>query len=214
VAGGAANEEQISNAHLEYFRCVACVAQVEGARARACVDAPARRAWEFQRTPQGLRAKGMPTDAFADCPGCSDLADKNGAAPLAPGLTKTDERSPLLMVSGDGNSKATRFAYAGKAQDGVKPVCNYFFGRANERFEAAVSATEARTAAVAAGPEDRSCGTSYLRCVKAGNIRGGVLSSYGLAACNYPHGITGKGMVIDALTHGACARSVLCARSV
>ena len=153
----------------------------------------------------------MPKDALADCPACSNLADKDGKAPLAPGVTKTDERSPLLMLCGDGNAKATRFAYAGKAQDGVKPVCNYYFGRANERFEAAVGATETRTAPVAAGPEDRSCGTSYLRCVKAGNIRGGVLSSYGLAACNCPHGITGKGTVVDALTHGACARRALSA---
>ena len=48
IADGAANEEQISNAHLEYFRCFACVAQVEGERTRALlhlcpgVDAPAR----------------------------------------------------------------------------------------------------------------------------------------------------------------------------
>ena len=123
----------------------------------------------------------MPKDALADCPACSNLADKDGKAPLAPGVTKTDERSPLLMLCGDGNAKATRFAYAGKAQDGVKPVCKFYFGRANERFAAAVSA-ETCTAAAAAGPEDRSCGTSHLRCVRAGNVSGGVLASFGMTA--------------------------------
>jgi len=113
------------------------------------------------------------------------------------------------MLCGDGNAKATRFEYAGKAQDGVKPVCKTYFGTANERFEAAVKATETRNAPMAAGPEDRSCGTSHLRCVKTGNIRGGVLSSFGLTACNCTHGITGKGTVVDSLTHGACARRAL-----
>lgn len=150
----------------------------------------------------------MPKDALADCPACSNLADKDGKAPLAPGVTKTDERSPLLMLCGDGNAKATRFAYAGKAQDGVKPVCKFYFGRANERFAAAVSA-ETRTAAVAAGPEDRSCGTSHLRCVRAGNVSGGVLASFGMTACNCPHGITCKGTAIDSITHGARAPRAL-----
>ena len=113
----------------------------------------------------------MPTDAFAYCPPCSSLADKDGKAPLAPGLTKTDERSPLLMLCGDGNAKATRFAYAGKAQDGVKPVCKFYFGRANERFAAAVSA-ETCTAAAAAGPRRFSGGDEHVRRRRSRHVLG------------------------------------------
>jgi hypothetical protein len=147
----------------------------------------------------------MPSDFCSNCPACSNQADKDGKAPLIPGLTKTDERSPLFMVCGDGNAKATRFANAGRAQNGVEPVCNTYFGTANERFAAELSGP-ARAEAVATGPQDRACGSSHLRCVKTTNVKGGLFSEYGVTLCNCSHGIPLSGSGIDCVVHGACAR--------
>ena len=173
-----------------------------GADALTRVDGPARRATEFQFGPFHLGAKRMPNDSCRHCPVCSNKGDEDDKAPLVPGVTKTDDRSPLFAVTGDGCAKATRFKYAGKAQKELKHTCSYFFGAANERFAASVSETE-RAAAVAAPPQDRNCGGNQLRCVKTDNIKSALCSSVGLVMLQCCHGISLVGSAIDCVVHGA-----------
>lgn len=150
----------------------------------------------------GLGVKGAPHDMVCYCPTCSNKADENGDAPLLPGLKQTDDRSPLHMVCADGNAKATRFEKAGRAQARVEPELDVFFGAPNARFAASLSGP-ARAAALAAGPEDQSCGNNHLRCVKTSIVKGGTFSELGVVLFACPHGIPVCSSAIDCGVHGA-----------
>jgi hypothetical protein len=144
------------------------------------------------------------------CPTCSNKADEEDKAPLPPGLTKTDERSPLHMVSGDGNAKATRFANAGKAQKDVKKAVCFFFGEADKTFAATVNAA-APVQQTAAVPQDRMCGGkggSHLRCVKTDNIKSQMFSSLGMVLFMCSHGIpiVGSGINPEGCEQGFLVR--------
>lgn len=173
-------------------------------RVCAHVASDARRATAHQFGPFQLGAK-VANDMCRFCPTCSNKADEEDKAPLPPGLTKTDERSPLHMVSGDGNAKATRFANAGKAQKDVKKAVCFFFGEADKTFAATVNAA-APVQQTAAVPQDRMCGGkggSHLRCVKTDNIKSQMFSSLGMVLFMCSHGIPIVGSGINCVVHGA-----------
>jgi hypothetical protein len=167
----------------------------------------ARRAIAHAFRPFQLGAKRFPKDLFCFCPTCSNFVDEDDSAPLAPGLVKTDHRSPLFQVSGDACAKAVRWAHAGTAQAGIEPGINFFFGKANRLFEAFLSSDAARTggSAAHAAPANQICG-SELRCVKSHCHSGGLFSSFGLTLIDCTHGVVAS--AVDNRVHGACASLV------